>query len=223
MNSELRLFCTGYTPSGPRYWRVKEINKVNNSDLMILALKYASPLPEDGRFVQTMITTRLPEIGELVMIAGLRASGEHVKADGNMVFPVVGGNIKYGADLRAAVGEVTQHHLNGRLPGLLSPVIEVGCSTPGGMSGGPAFFDRYGKVFGILSASIDNPDGRGPSQVSMTWPALVTPIRPGFLEHHLPASFRLLDLDDKLCGIDHRQAIHTRDAGNGQTLIVWDH
>jgi hypothetical protein len=81
---------------------------------VILALKYATALPVDGRFVQTMITTRLPGIGEQVMITGIRASREHVEADAEMAFPIVGGTIKYSAEARIAVGEVTQHHLSGR-------------------------------------------------------------------------------------------------------------
>jgi hypothetical protein len=68
------------------------------------------------------------------------------------------------------------------------PAIEVACSTSGGLSGGPAF-DKNGKVFGILSASINDPDGRGPSQISMIWPALAMTISPSFLEHHMPARF----------------------------------
>jgi hypothetical protein len=105
---------------------------------------------------------------------------------------------------------------------LPSPVIEVACSTPGGLSGGPAF-DKHGRIFGILSCSIDDPDGRGPSQISMIWPALALEIRPTFPEKNMPASFRLLDLDDKLCGIDRRDVICTStDAETGLTGMEWD-
>jgi hypothetical protein len=86
MAEELRIFCAGYTSSGPRYWRVAQVTKVNNTDIVILALKYATALPADGCFVQTMITTRPPGIGEQVMIAGIRASREHVEADADMGF-----------------------------------------------------------------------------------------------------------------------------------------
>ncbi len=223
MAKQLRVFCAGYTSSGPRYWRVGHVTKVNNSDIVILALKYATALPADGRFVQTMITTRLPGIGEQVMIAGIRASREQVEADADMAFPIAGGNITYGADVRIAVGEVTQHHLSGRGAMLPNPVIEVACSTPGGLSGGPAF-DKHGKVFGILSVSIDDPDGRGPSQISMIWPGLAMTISPAFLERFMPAGFRLLDLDDRLCGIDRRDVIRTSvDGATGLTRMDWDH
>jgi hypothetical protein len=217
-----RVCCVGYTSSGPRFWRLNEFNQINDSDLAILTLKYASELPADGLFVQTMITTRLPGIGEKVMISGVRASRNRVEADELMRFPIIDGVYRYGVDVRIGVGEVTAHHIdNRRLFGLGGPVIEVSCSTPGGLSGGPAF-DKDGKIFGILSSSIDDPDGRGPSCVSMIWPALAFTIRPAFLEHSMPASFRLLDLDDKLCGIDRREVIRTNLIGNGQTRVEWD-
>jgi hypothetical protein len=75
MAAEVSICCTGLTPSGPRHWRVRHVAKANGTDVMILSLDYASPIPSDGRFVHATMTTRLPAIGELVMIAGLRASG----------------------------------------------------------------------------------------------------------------------------------------------------
>jgi hypothetical protein len=225
MAKQLRVVCVGYTSTGPRYWRVGYVTKINNSEIVILALKYATALPADGRFVQTMITTRLPGIGEQVMIAGIRASREHVEADADFAFPILAGNIKYGADVWIAVGEVTQHHLSGRGAMAPSPAIEVACSTPGGLSGGPAF-DKHGKIFGILSASMsiaDPDDGRGPSQISMIWPGLAMTVSPAFLERFMPASFRLLDLDDRLCGIDRRDVIRTSvDAATGLIRMEWD-
>jgi hypothetical protein len=212
----------GYTPSGPRYWRVALVYPLENSDIVILTLKYIAKLPADGRFVQTMITTRLPGIGERVLIAGIHASRDQVEADSQMAFPVVGGHIKHGAELLISIGEVTQHHFAGRGAMVPGPAIEVACSTSGGLSGGPAF-DKNGKVFGILSASINDPDGRGPSQISMIWPALAMTISPSFLEHHMPARFKLLELDNKVCGIDRRDVIRTSvDADSGMMRIKWD-
>jgi hypothetical protein len=58
----------------------------------------------------------------------------------------------------------------------------------------------------------------------MIWPALAPTISPAFLEQYMPASFRLLDLDDKLCGIDRRDVIRTSmDAETGLTRMEWDH
>ncbi len=94
MADGLGIFCTGYTPLGPRHWRVRHITKANLTDLIILSLDYASPVPPDGRFVQAMVTARLPEIGELVMIAGFRASDEHVPVEEGMCFPVEDGHLR---------------------------------------------------------------------------------------------------------------------------------
>jgi hypothetical protein len=108
---KLKMFLGGYAASGPRYWDIVQIHPIENSDLVILTLKYIATLPADRRFAQAMITTRLPAIGEQVLIAGFRASKEQVEADSDMAFPVIDGDIKHGAELRLSVGEVTQHHL----------------------------------------------------------------------------------------------------------------
>jgi Trypsin-like peptidase domain len=144
MASKLRIQCVGYTPSGPRFWRVGQVRKVDRTDLVILSLKYASALPADGRFGQAAVSTRPPAIGEQVMVAGLQASDEHVPADESMSFTVKEGRIVYGANVRIGVGEVTQYFPNGRGAMPPGPAIEVACSTPGGLSGGPAF-DRPGR------------------------------------------------------------------------------
>jgi hypothetical protein len=195
------------TPSGSRVWRPRDITKAIGSDLVILSLELASPVTPGDRFVQAVMTTRLPEIGEPVMIAGFRASDENVQFVDD-TFPVKAGHLNYGVEIRIGVGEVAQHHLDGRGSMLPGPAIEVACSTPGGLSGGPAF-DENGMLFGILSVSLNHPDGRGPSYISLLWPALVQTITPKFLPHLFPGAVRLLDVDPKLCAIDRRDMIHS--------------
>jgi hypothetical protein len=204
MASELRVLCVGLTSSGPRIWLVKHVTPVSNTDLTLLSLEYASAIPEDHRFVQAAVTTRLPKIGEPVMIVGIRASDQYVTMDEDKAFAVKDNKIEYGAEVRVGVGEVTEHRLDGygsRLPG---PLIEVACSTAGGLSGGPAF-DKDGRVLGILAVSFDDPDGREPSHVSLLWPALAQPITPAFLPEGLPASIKLLEFE--YCNIDHREFV----------------
>jgi len=194
---------------------------------MILSLEYGSPLPSDNHFVQARMTMRLPEIGETLMIVGFQASNEHVPATEfpderiNPHFPVADGLLKYGIRVQIGVGEVTQYHLHGREQQLPGPVIEVACSTPGGLSGGPAF-DRNGMLVGILSKSFnDQPDGRGPSQISLLAPALAHTVTPFFLPnfYHRP-KISLLDLPPHLCGIDGRDAIHaTTDSETGVICV----
>ncbi len=220
MDKKLRILCIGYTPTGPRFWRVGKVHKVDNTDLVILSLIYASGLPPDNRFVQAAVTTRLPGIGEQVMVAGLRASDEHVPADESMSFTVKDGRIVYGANVRIGVGEVTQHFPTGRGSMAPGPAIEVACSTPGGLSGGPAF-DRNGRVVGILSVSLDHPDGRGPSIISLVWPALVSEITPTFFAERFPGSVRLLEFE--YCVIDRRDVIRwTTNVETGITRVEYD-
>jgi hypothetical protein len=221
MKRKLGMFCTGLTPSGPRVWRVRGGTKVDRTDITILSLAFASPFPSDGRFVQAAMTTRLPAIGELVMIAGFRSSNENVPAEEDIYFPVRDGQLTYGAGLRIGVGRVGEHYLDGHGSIPPGPAIRVECSTPGGMSGGPAF-DQHGRVVGILSASYDHPDGFGPSYVSLAWPALVHTITPAFPPHLYAGPVRLLDLDPGLCGIDRRDVIEAiADPETGIIRIAW--
>ena len=198
------MLCIGYTSSGPRIWRVRYYHKVEKSDLTILLLEYASPFPADHSFGQAVLTTRLPAIGEPVMIVGLRASDQHIPVDQDMSFAVKGDHLEYGANVLFAVGEVAAHYRTGRGSMPPGPAIEVSCSTPGGLSGGPAF-DKDGRLVGILSNSINNPDGRGPSYVSLLWTAVAIEIPRGFFPVPFPEKFRLLD--SQWCEIDRRDAI----------------
>jgi hypothetical protein len=97
MAGKLRVLCVGYTSTGPRFWRLSKVYPVGNTDLVILPLIYASALPDDNLFVQASVTTRLPVLGEQIMIAGLRASDELIPVDEKMSFRVKDGRIVYGA------------------------------------------------------------------------------------------------------------------------------
>jgi hypothetical protein len=133
------------------------------------------------------------------------------------------GHLEYGAEVRIGVGTVVQHHLNGRGRMPAGPAFEVNCSTKGGMSGGPAF-DSHGKVVGILSTSVDEADGRGPSYVSLLAHALAFKITAAFLPMHFPGKFRLLDLEPHFCGIDQRDAIQVvtdPDTGIERVGVTW--
>jgi hypothetical protein len=220
-DGHVRMFLSGYTTSGPRYWHLGELTRVNDTDLVVLSLKFKSKVPEDGVFDQLVTTTRIPPIGEKIMVVGYRASDEHVPMGGEATFPIVGEHIKYGVGLFYSVGEVVQHHYSGRGREMKSPVVEVACETIGGMSGGPAL-DAEGRVFGVLSKSVaPNEDGPGVSLISMIWQAGLLNLRPYFLEGVLPERFRLIDIDPNLFGLHGREALRTEDLGNGVVRAEW--
>jgi hypothetical protein len=219
MEGAKRMLCVGYTPDGPILWSVPGLARVENTELMILCLNLASSLPPSQTFHQAAVTTRLPGLGETVMIAGFRASGENVSWDEDQDFIVKDSHINYGMDLRIGVGEVTQQFPTGRGSALPGPTVEVACSTPGGVSGGPAF-DRSGRVFGVLSRSFNHEDGRGPSYVSMLVPALARQIVPTFHPASPAKPIRLIDC--ALCDIERREAIRWSLTGDGMTRIEWD-
>jgi hypothetical protein len=63
---------------------------------------------------------------------------------------------------------------------------------------------------------MDLEDGRGPSYVSLLWPALVQPITPTFLPQLFAATVRLLDFE--YCTIDRRDVI--RWSTDDQTGVI---
>jgi hypothetical protein len=223
MKGDLQAFCIGLTASGPRFWNIREICKVGQTDLLILSLSYSSPIPANQCFPHATITTRLPQIGEIVTIVGFRADGgvrfPNFDAIANPYFPTHDENhIEYGAKIMIGVGEVTQHHIQGRGAMARGPAIEVACATQGGMSGGPVF-DKNGMLIGVLSAAVDHEDGAGHSQVSLVVPALVRTINPSFA-HLYNGPIRLLNLNPELFHIDGRDAISfTEDTVSGDIRL----
>ncbi len=221
MERGLRPYCIGCTPSGLQAWRVSHVAPVDtpngSTDLTVLSLELATAIPPDRAFIQARMTTRRPEIGEQIMVAGFRASNQHVPYDEHYAFEIVDNNIRYGADVFASVGTVRNYHPHGRSPMSSAPMLEVECSTPGGLSGGPVF-DKYGRVFGVLCSSID---GEPPiSYVTCLWPAFGQPIRPAFFQGYLPEQFCLLDLPPQICWIDGRDLLNvTRDPNSELTAV----
>ncbi len=152
--SRISILAFSVIEAGMMLWQVHQVVLAEN-DVAILRLNAASSIPERGLEVGTL-TTRLPIIGEPVMIAGLRGEGANAI---DRTFPV---------QVRIGVGEVTALYPAGRDRVMLpNPCIEVKCLTVGGMSGGPAF-DKDGNLLGVLTSSFD--DQEGPSYVSLWWP-----------------------------------------------------
>ena len=212
-NGTLRIFCNGLTPSGLRHWKVRHVCEAHNTDLFVLSLEYASPIEANSTFKQAVISTRLPQVGESIMIAGFRAT--------ELDFEVKDGHLLYKGDVRIGVGTVTERYPDGRDSIVLPwPTIEVDCGTKGGMSGGPAF-DKNGKLIGILTSSFEAEDDLGPSYVSLLWPALAVTIVPAWLQQFVGGPKSLLEMDRQLCGIDRPDAIVTRaDPSTGQIRLV---
>jgi hypothetical protein len=215
-DGSLHIFCNGLTPSGLRHWKVRHVCEVGNSDLFVLSLEYASPIEANSTFKQAVISTRLPCVGEPIMIAGFRAT----RSD----FEVRDGDLVYEGNVRIGVGTVTERYSDGRDRKVLPwPTIEVDCSTKGGMSGGPAF-DKNGRLIGILTSSFETEDDLGPSYVSLLWPALVVTIVPAWLQEFVGGPKSLLEMDRQLCGIDRPNAIVTRaDPSTGQIRLEVKH
>lgn len=148
----------------------------------------------------TRITTRLPVVGEELLLCGFRASF--------MTFPR--DTTQFAGQVLISSGNVTARYPLGRDRVMMPwPCLEVSCASWGGMSGGPVY-DCHGMLVGILSTSVESGDHAGPSFVSLAWPALGVEFEGGWPGPLFPKPTRLVELDARLCVIDRPDAIRLR-------------
>lgn len=206
MTSQLGTIAMALSRSGVQIWRISKITLIDNSDLAIIGLTYASNLPDGNLFNIATISTRFPMIGENLLIAGFRASDYNFNIsvdDNNQRVMNCSGNVL------CSNGIVTNRFPTGRDLSMLPwPTLEVECPSFGGMSGGPVF-DSNGMLVGLLSSSYDE----GPSYVSLLWPALAIEFEGGWPTPFFKGKNSLLNLTPGVCKIDRPDAIHKRTDG----------
>jgi hypothetical protein len=202
--------CMGITKSGVQIWRVQKIMPVSNSDLTILGLSYASPLPHNKTFNQAFLTTRLPQIGERLTLTGFRANSIEGVRDRTFIAR---------GSVLVCVGEVTAQHPHGRDRAMLPwPALQVDCPAWGGMSGGPVF-DENGYVVGLVCSSFsDHTGAASPTYVSLLWPAMPHPYEGGWPSRIFQGTRTLLEVDRRICSIQRPEAITVTDQGDSVTV-----
>ncbi len=166
---ELGLAAFGIASDGVLAWEVRFVQTVVRTDLCILGLRFLSEPPASGKVHMATITTRLPSIGETVVVGGFRASREEI--------PLTPPALELEGRMLLTSGSITQSFPQGRDSMLVPwPSLEVDAPLFGGMSGGPVF-DERGGLIGVGSRSMEMGPGEEPSPmiVALLWPALGTP------------------------------------------------
>ena len=159
------MMCIGVASTGAQAWHVKLITFVETTDTCILGLQFATGIPSTRTFYQASLTTRVPAIGEKLMMAGFRAARETFECHEDRPTDLW-------ASLYMSSGVVTQQYLRRRDRGMISwPTLEVDCQTIGGMSGGPVF-DSRGFLVGMVTSSFDRGPGEEatPTYTALLWP-----------------------------------------------------
>lgn len=192
--------CTGLASHGMQVWRLTSFTRVESTDITILGLQYASPLPPDLTFHQATVSTRLPAIGERLSLCGFLPKAFEWTANQGLAC--------YGNVLLCR-GEVTQQFPDGRDRHMLPwACLEVACPAWGGMSGGPVF-DDGGHLIGLVCSSIASIAGEpdaGPAYVSLLWSAIGFPFCGGWPTGLLPTPASLLSMEN-LCSVKGRDAL----------------
>lgn len=200
--------CQGLASHGVLLWHIRKVTEVPSTDITILGLELASAFPPENLFLQAMLTTRTPKIGEELLICGFRASAP--------AFPVKAGEpIETTGEVRISRGPVTNRFPHGRDSSMVPwPVIEVACPVRGGMSGGPVF-DESGHLIGLVCSSLDISEDEGVTYVSLLWRAMTAQFESGWLKGVLPPLASLLELDRRICPIVRPDAISRIPHANG--------
>ncbi|RYG10143.1 MAG: serine protease [Burkholderiales bacterium] len=142
-------------------WDVERVTTLPNADLALLSLRGRSALPAGNNFCVCRITTRLPRIGEALLICGFVPRRAVAQKASSMN---IAGAMHIGHGKVTDVWPVSRDSV--MLP---STSFAVHCPAFGGMSGG-AVFDAVGDLVAVLSSSLDGDDI---AYCTHVWPALV--------------------------------------------------
>jgi hypothetical protein len=125
------------------------------SDVALVACELMSAQVEEFPVRLAHIELVLPRLGERLWAVGCRETLRDPEP---------------GVTMLCASGLVTARFPDGRGDHLPNSCVEVSVNTVGGMSGGPVF-NVAGHLVGIVSSSYEAEDGKGPTYVSLIWPA----------------------------------------------------
>jgi hypothetical protein len=169
---EVAPMCMGPRNGELDLWKVTQFVHAESDDITYLSLQLQSAITPSWHMTSFKIRTRPPQVGEYLSIVGFRFPKKVLRTSS-------GGNAgDFVGKLLASRGPVEDFFPISRDPSLMNyPCIQIGCGSPGGVSGG-AVLDDEGSLVGILSRSYETAEGSGPSMASWLIPTLGREIRP---------------------------------------------
>jgi hypothetical protein len=201
--------CFGICSNHLQIWDIRKVTSVPSTDITILSVELMSDLPPGNTFIQAVITTRTPAIGEPLTICGFRA-GEPAFHRGKKI-------VKASGEVWVCKGSITEAFPLRRDKSMIRwPALAVSVPSHGGMSGGPVF-DRHGLLVGLLCSSMVFGDGKGISYVSLLWPALMARFEGTWPSGVYRDAQSLIQIGPNLCAIDKPEAITVEYEETGNT------
>lgn len=203
-----QIFAIGVGQNSLDIWNVENIRGREGYDVVLMEMNLGKPDYGSVEFRVFEPTTRLPKVGDPILMLGFVADNhEVIIPDGDA--PVINMGKHY-----ASIGQVTATYPQGRdkvmLPG---SCIEVAADTLRGMSGGPAF-DKDGHLVGLITSGLESENGTGPTFISLLWQALILDAQPKWPPNLHPADASRL-LDSRLAFVHDRWRLVPDAGGEG--------
>jgi len=196
----MKAACIGFTGHGSMCWEILHNTRVLNSDLCILGLRFVSGLPPDRIFKCAFLTTRLPAVGERLVIAGFRGGA-------NEFIVTPDGKLEITATPLLTSGTVLK-----MLPTTQGTLVEIDCPLLGGMSGGPVY-DTEGRLIGVSRSEWNLTS----TYASPMWPALAHPFSGGWPPMLSAPNHRLIDY----WPIERADALKLEPNGDGTSTLTY--
>lgn len=181
------MYAFGIMDQNMTAWAVTTISHSEKSDIVVLTLAYASELEPQIRIAHYAVSTRRPEVGDIVTAVGFRpCEAQRTIEDGDHL-PDLSGNFLLSS------GPVIDVWGSGRDKVLAPrPCFAAEIVTLGAMSGGPVL-NSDGHVIGIVTSS-DNEGSAPYTMVTMLWDGLTAEIEPIWPPGYWRGRDRLMNL-----------------------------
>lgn len=193
------------------FWMPYSVTEIDGTDLLLISMDIASPIKSEHTIHGFRLSTRTPQIGEMLSVVGFRPSKLEFEHE-------LGKPSHFGGSAYCGIGRVTAVYPDGRDRLMLPwPVFEIDCPSHGAMSGG-AILDNTGSLIGILSTSFSMEDSTGPSYGSFLWSALDAGVKGGWRGLKPFSEFttlRKLHNANMSCEILRADAVDTSKKGSG--------
>lgn len=209
----LSAFAVGVRGESADIWQITGINFDPVDDTAYLSMTLISPIPEGWAFRAIPMTTRCPQVGEMLAVIGFRFPQELLRSAQEPHESAVGALYIS----RGQVSDVFPARRDDRL--LNYPSFQIECGALPSMSGG-AILDASGHLIGIVSRGLSTTVGETVTYGSWLAPTMGRQLNLPWPPGVYPAEFDLAMADIPGVWVEGREMFQRDSEGNLQ-IRIW--